>query len=108
MHAPFKRQVERKVASSKGLFSLRLPKFESRLAADFIPQIQFAAFIREFFRTRERLMTGYRPRRLSAPDSRRSAQSDPFLGTWQLDLAKSKFSPGPPPSGQTLSVQGEG
>ena len=29
MHAPFKRQVERKVAPSEGLFSLRLPKFES-------------------------------------------------------------------------------
>jgi hypothetical protein len=29
MHAPFKRQVERKVAPSEGLFSLRLPKYES-------------------------------------------------------------------------------
>ena len=29
MHAPFKRQVERKVAPGEGLFSLRLPKFES-------------------------------------------------------------------------------
>jgi hypothetical protein len=29
MHAPFKRQVERKVALGEGLFSLRLPKFES-------------------------------------------------------------------------------
>jgi hypothetical protein len=24
------------------------------------------------------------------------AQTDPFLGTWQLNLAKSKYSPGPP------------
>src|SRR5580692_10780177 len=29
MHAPFKRQVERKMAPSEGLFSSRLPKFES-------------------------------------------------------------------------------
>src|SRR5579864_4293287 len=29
MHAPFKRQVERKMAPGEGLFSLRLPKFES-------------------------------------------------------------------------------
>ena len=29
MHAPFKRQVERKVRPGEGLFSLRLPKFES-------------------------------------------------------------------------------
>jgi hypothetical protein len=35
-------------------------------------------------------------------------QSDPWLGTWQLNLAKSVFSPGPPPKGQTINVQGEG
>src|SRR5579864_3098358 len=29
MHAPFERQVERKVRPGEGLFSLRLPKFES-------------------------------------------------------------------------------
>jgi hypothetical protein len=29
------------------------------------------------------------------------AQSDPFLGVWQLNLAKSKYSPGPPPKSQT-------
>src|SRR5580704_817181 len=29
MHAPFKRQVERKMAPGEELFSLRLPKFES-------------------------------------------------------------------------------
>jgi len=26
-----------------------------------------------------------------------SAQTDPHVGTWKLNLAKSKFSPGPPP-----------
>ena len=36
------------------------------------------------------------------------AQSDPFLGLWQLNLAKSKFSPAPPPRSQTVTVQGEG
>jgi hypothetical protein len=36
------------------------------------------------------------------------AQSDPFLGTWQLNLAKSKYSPGPPPKSQTVNFQGEG
>jgi len=35
-------------------------------------------------------------------------QSDPFLGTWQLNLAKSKFSPGPPPRSQTNTIQAEG
>jgi hypothetical protein len=29
------------------------------------------------------------------------AQSDPFLGIWQLDVAKSKYIPGPPPKSQT-------
>ena len=36
------------------------------------------------------------------------AQSDPFLGTWQLNLAKSRYSPGPPPKGETVNVQAEG
>src|ERR1700693_3491887 len=36
------------------------------------------------------------------------AQTDPFLGTWQLNLAKSKYSPGPPPRSQTLNIQAEG
>jgi hypothetical protein len=29
MHAPFERQAERKMKAGEGLFSLRLPKFES-------------------------------------------------------------------------------
>jgi hypothetical protein len=36
------------------------------------------------------------------------AQSDPFLGTWQLNLAKSKYSPGPAPKSQTVNIQAEG
>jgi hypothetical protein len=36
------------------------------------------------------------------------AQSVPWLGTWQLNLAKSKYSPGPPPRSQTLNIAQEG
>jgi hypothetical protein len=36
------------------------------------------------------------------------AQSDPMTGLWQLNLSKSKFSPGPPPKSQTNYLQGEG
>jgi hypothetical protein len=36
------------------------------------------------------------------------AQTDPFLGTWQLNLAKSKYTPGPPPKSLTVNVQAEG
>jgi hypothetical protein len=35
------------------------------------------------------------------------AQSDPFVGTWQLNLAKSKFPP-PTPKSQTVNIQAEG
>ena len=30
--------------------------------------------------------------------------SDPFLGVWQLNVAKSKFSPGPPPKSQIMYI----
>ena len=36
------------------------------------------------------------------------AQADPLLGLWQLNVAKSKFSPGPAPRSQTLFVYAEG
>ena len=36
------------------------------------------------------------------------AQSDPLTGTWKLNLAKSKYSPGPPPKSLTLNYQGDG
>src|SRR5215475_6730011 len=32
-------------------------------------------------------------------------QTDPFIGTWKLNLAKSKFSPGPPPKSQTVTYE---
>src|SRR5579864_7793292 len=37
-----------------------------------------------------------------------SAQGDPQVGTWELNLAKSTFSPGPPPQRQTLTYKTEG
>ena len=36
------------------------------------------------------------------------AQTDAFAGVWQLNLAKSKYSPGPPPKSGTLYIHGEG
>lgn len=34
-----------------------------------------------------------------------SGQSqDPLVGTWQLNVAKSKYSPGPPPKGNTTTI----
>ncbi len=36
------------------------------------------------------------------------AQSNPLIGTWKLNLAKSKFIPGPPPRSQTMSFAGKG
>lgn len=36
------------------------------------------------------------------------AQTDPSIGTWKLNLAKSKFSPGPPPQSQTLTEEAVG
>jgi hypothetical protein len=36
------------------------------------------------------------------------AQSDPIIGTWQLNVAKSKFSPGPPFKSLTLDFEGNG
>lgn len=32
------------------------------------------------------------------------AQTDPFLGTWKLNLAKSKFDPGPAPNSETRII----
>jgi hypothetical protein len=38
-----------------------------------------------------------------------SAQAaDPRVGTWKLNVAKSKYSPGPPPQSQTLKVEAAG
>ena len=37
-----------------------------------------------------------------------AAQDEPRVGTWELNLAKSTFSPGPPPKKQTLTFQAAG
>jgi hypothetical protein len=37
-----------------------------------------------------------------------SAQADPSLGTWTLNLAKSKYSPGPPPQSLTITHEAAG
>jgi len=43
---------------------------------------------------------------LGFPTMRLSAQAtDPASGTWELNLAKSKFSPGPPPKSQTRTFE---
>jgi hypothetical protein len=36
------------------------------------------------------------------------AESDPLLGTWQLNLAKSKHTPGPGPKSATENIQRKG
>jgi hypothetical protein len=45
---------------------------------------------------------------LAALTSLASAQGDPHVGTWELNLAKSTFNPGPPPQRQTLWYKAEG
>ena len=37
-----------------------------------------------------------------------SGQNDLHLGTWELNLARSSFSPGPPPKSQTLTISAAG
>jgi hypothetical protein len=41
-----------------------------------------------------------------------AAQTDqgnnPFVGRWQLNVAKSKFSPGPPPKSETVTIAPDG
>ena len=32
------------------------------------------------------------------------AADNPFVGTWKLNVAKSKFSPGPPPQSETVMI----
>jgi hypothetical protein len=45
---------------------------------------------------------------LAALTSVASAQDDGHVGTWELNVAKSTFNPGPPPKGQTLRYTAEG
>ncbi len=44
----------------------------------------------------------------AAPASVVSAQDNPHVGTWELNLAKSTFNPGPAPRRQTLTYKAEG
>jgi hypothetical protein len=37
-----------------------------------------------------------------------AAQPDPLVGTWSLNLAKSKYSPGPPPKSATTTYEAAG
>ena len=37
-----------------------------------------------------------------------AAQTDPFVGTWTLNLAKSKYSPGPAPKSTTTVIEAAG
>jgi hypothetical protein len=48
------------------------------------------------------LLAGMTVMGLSALPERGFSQSDPFLGIWQLNVAKSKYSPGRPPKSQTM------
>ncbi len=36
------------------------------------------------------------------------AQSNPFVGTWKLNMAASKFDPGPPPQSQSRTWNADG
>ena len=36
------------------------------------------------------------------------AQSDPLIGTWKLNITKSKFDPGPPPRSSTTHYEPAG
>jgi hypothetical protein len=36
------------------------------------------------------------------------AQNNPSIGTWKLNLTKSKYSPGPPPKSQTGTYEAAG
>lgn len=36
------------------------------------------------------------------------AQADPAIGTWKLNLAKSKYVPGPPPKSNTITIAAAG
>ena len=46
---------------------------------------------------------------LLIPSSRTAfAQSDPLIGTWKLNLTKSKFDPGPPPQSSTMHYEPAG
>jgi hypothetical protein len=53
------------------------------------------------------MLTGIVGLVIAMPPQAGFTQSDPFIGRWQLNLAKSQFSPGPPPRSGTVDVQAE-
>jgi len=44
----------------------------------------------------------------AAPLAARGDHDSPFVGTWKLNVAKSNFSPGPPPKAVTVTIDGDG
>ena len=42
------------------------------------------------------------------PTQQAVAQTDPSVGTWVLNVAKSKYDPGPPPKSSTLTIAAAG
>ena len=54
------------------------------------------------------ILTGLLGLAIAALPQTSFAQSDPATGLWQLNLAKSKYSPGLPPKSQTVYIQAEG
>ena len=61
-------------------------------------------------RTLARLMTALAVGILTAATISVAQSTDPFVGTWKLNLAKSTYSPGPPPKSvtSTYAVAGKG
>ena len=45
---------------------------------------------------------------VSLPAASQQPTADPFVGTWILNLAKSKYTPGPPPKSATLVISRQG
>ena len=44
---------------------------------------------------------------MAVPAGLRAADA-PFVGTWKLNVAKSKYNPGPPPKSQTYQFEPSG
>jgi len=45
---------------------------------------------------------------ITAPQAAFAQSINPWIGTWNTNLAKSTYSPGPPPRSQILTIQAEG
>jgi hypothetical protein len=51
---------------------------------------------------------GYTPPSLAYPQRPSAASPDPVVGTWHLNLKRSKYAPGPPPRSETRTYQPDG